>query len=246
LNFKKFFFILLLLLQASQNKFKKNKMSNIVSGTAVLLSAISLAFSGFATYQLFEQQKKFGTIETTLNELKNSNTNSSFTSQQNLQQSNLGTANSNDITNSLPTELEQKPSDITSNNNVTIQPGQFVQFAFKDNAKVEILSFKRIQNPETQKRDVVNLQMRVRLVGECETGCNNYIRSSDTKARNPDTSETYEAVSRERSTGNINLFLLKPGSSVDAYVWMKIPEGVSNVDIFAPNTAAFKNVPITN
>jgi hypothetical protein len=231
-----------------QNKFKKNKMSNIVSGTAVLLSTISLAFSGFTTYQLFEQQKKFGAIETTLSELKNSNTNSNFTSQQNSQQSNSGTVNSNGITNSLPTELEPKPSDVTiSNNNVAIQPGQFVQFAFKDNAKVEILSFQRIQNPETQKRDVVNLQMRVRLVGECEvTNCNNYISLNDTKARNPDTSETYDAVGRKRSTGYVNLYQLKPGSSVDAYVWMKIPEGVSTVDIFVPNTAAFKNVPITN
>jgi hypothetical protein len=33
---------------------------------------------------------------------------------------------------------------------------------------------------------------------------------------------------------------------VDAYVWMKIPEGVNTVDIFVPNTAAFKNVPIAN
>lgn len=222
-------------------------MSNIVSGTAVLLSAISLAFSGFTTYQLFEQQKKIGAIETTLSELKNSNTNPTSTSQKNSQESDSGIVNSNGTATSLPTEFSQKSSDATtSNNNVGIQPGQFVQFAFKDNAKVEIMSLKRIQHPETQTRDVVNLQMRVRLIGECGLSCNNYISPSDTKARNPDTSETYESVGRERATGNVNLFMIKPGSSVDAYVWMKIPEGVTAVDIFVPNTASFKNVPITN
>ncbi len=219
-------------------------MNNFLSGTAVLLSAISLAFSGFTTYQLFEQQKKFGTLESTLSELKNSNSNLAATVEQKVQDSGALGQNNNSTLNNSSTESTQPAPDATaSNNSVAIQPEQLVQFAYKDKAKVEILSLKRIKDPETQTRDVVNLQMRFRPIREC-SGC--YISPKRTTARNPDTSETYESVGSERATYGVALSNIKPGSSVDAYVWMKIPEGVNAVDIFVPDTAAFKNVPIAN
>jgi hypothetical protein len=222
-------------------------MNNFLSGTAVLLSVISLAFSGFTTYQLFEQQKKFSGIETTLSELKNSNSNFAATSETNVRSAGAIGENSSSTSTNPSTESTQPAPDTTaSNNSVAIQPEQFVQFAFKNKAKVEILSLKRIKDPETQTRDVVNLQMRVRLVGECELSCSDYIYTPQTKARNPETSETYEAYGNKQATGTVALNQMKRGSSVDAYVWMKIPEGVNTVDIFVPNTAAFKNVPITN
>ncbi|MGL5871429.1 MAG: hypothetical protein ACRC2R_03505 [Xenococcaceae cyanobacterium] len=222
-------------------------MNNFLSGTAVFLSAISLAFSGFTTYQLFEQQKKFGAIETTLSELKNSNSNLAATSEPNVRSTGAIEQNNNSTLNNRSTESTQPTPDATdSNHSVAIQPEQFVQFAFKDKAKVEILSLKRIKDPETQTRDVVNLQMRVRLIGECDLSCGDNIYIPQTKARNPETSEAYEAFDYKRSTGTVGLYQMKRGSSVDAYVWMKIPEGVSAVDIFVPNTAAFKNVPINN
>ena len=46
-------------------------MSNFLSGTAVVLSTISLAFSGFTTYQLFEQQKKISSFENTISNVEN-------------------------------------------------------------------------------------------------------------------------------------------------------------------------------
>jgi hypothetical protein len=35
-------------------------------------------------------------------------------------------------------------------------------------------------------------------------------------------------------------------ASSDAYVWLRIPEGVTAIDLFIPDTGAFKNVPIEN
>ncbi len=72
------------------------------------------------------------------------------------------------------------------------------------------------------------------------------LRVSATTARNPETSETYKAVSFDRSTGGVSLFLMRAGSSADAYVWLRVPEGVNTIDIFIPDTAAFKNIPISN
>jgi hypothetical protein len=42
------------------------------------------------------------------------------------------------------------------------------------------------------------------------------------------------------------LYDIEPGSSVDGYVWLRIPEGVKMIDLFVPNTAGFKNVPVPN
>jgi hypothetical protein len=43
-----------------------------------------------------------------------------------------------------------------------IQPGHFVQNALGNKAQVELLSVKRIQDPELKTRDVVNVQLRIR------------------------------------------------------------------------------------
>ncbi|MBD2121911.1 hypothetical protein [Trichocoleus sp. FACHB-262] len=64
---------------------------------------------------------------------------------------NLGTA--------APANLVASP---TSSPNPQIQPGQFVQPALDTKAKVELLTVKRIKEPETGNRDVVNVQMHVR------------------------------------------------------------------------------------
>nr|WP_201280417.1 hypothetical protein [Hassalia byssoidea] len=127
----------------------------------------------------------------------------------------------------------------------TFTPGQFVQPAFGNKAKVELLSVKRIKDPESGNRDVVNVQMRVRRVID-RVGGGDIISIGSTTARNPDTSETYKAVAYDRSTGSVSLFELRTNSSADAYVWLRVPEGVNNLDIFVPDTAAFQNVPISN
>lgn len=97
-------------------------------------------------------------------------------------------------------------------------------------------------------QDIVNIQTRIRVLRPEKAVGSDAIYMGGTTARNPSTSETYEAVSEE-STGSVSLFTmgrLNKQPSADAYVWLRIPEGVNTVDIYVPDTEAFKNVPISS
>ncbi|HCF29977.1 MAG TPA: hypothetical protein DEV81_22875 [Cyanobacteria bacterium UBA11049] len=137
-------------------------------------------------------------------------------------------------------------SPVASSSSV-IQPGQFVQNALGTKAQVELLSVKRLEDPKVASRDVVNVQMRIHRITVENPSFNDTISVGSTTARNPDTSETYKPVgSIEGSSSSISLARILPSSSVDAYVWLKVPKEVNNLDIYIPETAAFKNVPIAN
>lgn len=150
-------------------------------------------------------------------------------------------------------ETVKAPSSNTSNpappvilSSPEITPGQFVQAAFGKEAQVELLSVKRIQNSESGQRDVVNVQMRIRRLAPDDVYGDNSINVAATTARNPETSQTFEAVGLDRSTGPVSLSSMRKGASADAYVWLKIPEGVNTIDLFVPDTKAFTTVPISN
>ncbi|MBW4615151.1 MAG: hypothetical protein KME21_18140 [Desmonostoc vinosum HA7617-LM4] len=197
-------------------------MNTFLSGMAVLLSTLALACGGYAAYEVFTLRQMLNTTNTV------SNTPTQASS---------------------PVAVTASPSPATTpvtTNTSEIQPGKFVQPAFSNKAEVELLSVKRIKDPETNNRDVINVQMRVRRLTTDSVGGGSAISIASTTARNPETSETYKGVAFERSTGSVALYQLRPNSSADAYVWVRVPEGVSNLDIFVPDTAAFKNVPISN
>lgn len=205
-------------------------MNTFLSGVAVLLSTLALMCSGYAAYQVF-------TLQQTLNSSKTATNIAPIA-----------------IPSSAPT-LETPtaaiaPSPVTTPATTatasTFTPGQFVQPAFGNKAKVELLSLKRIKDPGTGNRDVVNLRLRVRRVAADGVVDSDIISIGSTTARNPDTSETYKAVALDRSTGSVSLFQVRANSSADAYVWLRVPEAVNNLDIFVPDTAAFQNVPISN
>jgi len=193
---------------------------------AVLLSTLALGCSGYVAYEVF-------TLRETLNATK-----------------------TNTLSNSTPTQVPS-PTTTTSSQEPTaspspatattsaIQPGQFVQPAFGKKAEVELLSAKRIKDPQTGNRDVINVQMRIRRLATDGVVGSDIISISSTTARNPDTSETYKGVALDRSTGSVSLFQVRPQASADAYIWLRVPDGVNNLDIFVPDTAAFKNVPIS-
>lgn len=139
------------------------------------------------------------------------------------------------------------PSAQAPSENIGIQPGQYVQPALGTKGQVELLSVKRIEDPETKARNVVNVQMRIRRIEADRVSGSDIISVGSTTARNPETSETYQAVNViERSTSAVSLFLMRPGSSADAYLWLRVPEGVNTMNIYVPDTQAFKNVPISN
>ncbi|NJM70947.1 MAG: hypothetical protein HC862_12365 [Scytonema sp. RU_4_4] len=215
-------------------------MSTFLSSVAVLLSTLALLCSGYTAYQVF-------TLQQTLNVANAGNTTATTSTQKT---SDVETSTTPNITpdpvetpaSSSPTTPAQSPVATGA----AIKPGQFVQPSFGKKAEVELLSVKRIKDPETGNRDVVNVQMRIRRLATDGIDSTESVRIYNTTARNPDTSETYKGVDVKRSTGSVNLFDLRPKASADAYVWLRIPEGVNSIDIFLPDTAAFKNVPVSN
>ena len=172
--------------------------------------------SSFAAYQVFNLQQKATT--SALNPLYN----------------NL----SNGVNSSLPVgSPESKTVDDSG-----VQFGQFVQYAFRNKAHVELLKVNRIKG-----RDVVNVQFRVRLLTPVKTtDGTDIINPIGTTARNPETSETYVAVPKQ-ATESVALFSMSVNKqkTVDGYVWLKVPEGVNTLNIYIPNTSAFQNVPVS-
>lgn len=221
-------------------------MSTFLSSVAVLLSVIALAGAGFALSQTLQLQQSFHKLTASMQ-----NSPVAFEPPRSPQ------------SDHSPTVPMTEP---TQQANTEIQPGQFVQYAFKDKAQVELLSVKRIQNPDHGQRNVVNIQMWVRNLGGSGV---NVIVPDQTIARNPETNERYESYDRvvdkagreqartdgteidrsgkiDRATGAISLGLVKAGSSVDGYVWLLIPEGVQTIDLMIPETATFLTAPISD
>jgi hypothetical protein len=121
----------------------------------------------------------------------------------------------------------------------SIAPGEFVGQSLGNRAQMELLSVKRIaQNP-----DEVKVQMRIDVLDDMNGG--EMLDVSQTSARHPITYHIYPAVDPQtRSSGLIPLLHMRKGQSVDAYVVLKVPQEVSNIDIFVDETSAFKNVPV--
>jgi hypothetical protein len=201
-----------------------NGVSTFLSGVAVLLSTLALGCSGYVAYEVFMLRQTLNTISTASNTIPTQ-------------------VPSPTATTSPQATVSPSPASATTS---AINPGQFVQPAFGKKAEVELLSAKRIKDPETGNRDVVNLQMRIRRLATDGVVGSDIISVASTTARNPDTSVTYKGVALNRSTGSVSLFQVRPQASADAYIWLRVPDGINNLDIFVPDTAAFKNVPISS
>lgn len=134
------------------------------------------------------------------------------------------------------------PSDANSE---IIQPGQLVQPAFSSKGKVELVSVRRTQNPQSGKPDVVNVQFLIhRLAAEVEG--NDNISAENVRARNPKTSATYLPLNPTVDFTKV-MFLdeVPPGGSMGAYVLWRVPAGVDTLDINIPKAKTFKDVPVS-
>ncbi|MEH2056730.1 MAG: hypothetical protein V7K97_11370 [Nostoc sp.] len=198
-------------------------MSTFLSGVAVLLSTLALGCSGYVAYEVLTLRQTINATSTASNTIPTQ-------------------VPSPTATTSPQATASPSPASTTTS---AINPGQFVQPAFGKKAEVELLSAKRIKDPETGNRDVVNVQMRIRRLATDGVVGSDIISVASTTARNPDTSVTYKGVALNRSTGSVSLFQVRPQASADAYTWLRVPDGINNLDIFVPDTAAFKNVPIS-
>ena len=130
--------------------------------------------------------------------------------------------------------------------NSGIQEGQLVNDGFEGAAKVEILKVKRIQNPETGKRDLVAVSLRLKRIQEKPryTLPNlYYYQLGWATIMNIDTFEEYYTI-QGKYTDWINFTKLPLDAWADAYFWSQVPEEIEVVDIMIPYTEIFRNVPI--
>lgn len=132
------------------------------------------------------------------------------------------------------------------NNNNGFKPGEFAQLAYGSQARVELISVQRVPDPKSGEPDIVSVQMRISRLEEkiVET---NVIKLSETTASNSVSEQTYKpANSLENVPLPVALKDIPQNSSIDTYVWLKVPKGVYAIDIFVPETGTFKNVPIAH
>ncbi|MFB2878914.1 hypothetical protein [Floridanema aerugineum] len=133
-----------------------------------------------------------------------------------------------------------------NNNNNEFKPGEFAQLAYGSKARVELISVQRVPDPKSGEPNIVSVQMRISRLDE-KVVDTNVIKVSDTTANNSVSQQTYKPVnSLENVPLPVALKDIPQNSSVDTYVWLNVPKGVYSIDIFVPETGAFKNVPIAN
>lgn len=160
------------------------------------------------------------------------------------------TANKPETSSSLNIPLADKAAptlqedNIVSENNARLKPGEFAQLAYGSKARVELISVQRIPDPKSGVPDIVTVQMRVSRLDE-KVAETNIIKISETTASNSVSAQTYKPVnSLENVPLPVTLKDIPQNSSIDTYVWLKVPKGVYAIDIYVPETGAFKNVPI--
>lgn len=206
-------------------------MNNFLSGSAFTLSLLALALSGFAVFKVttledpVSNQVSVSAPSETLPEASTESPSSL-----------LETASSElDDGEIPPPEAEQSLT--------PIQPGQFVLQAYNNQVTVELVSLKRRKSNEGLPVDTVILEFRLRRDLE-DLADNSYIVMWQTKARNPENREEYTYVSK-KVTKNVYLKNLPVGAWADAYVWLKVPQEVNQVDVVMPEgNPIFRGVPI--
>jgi hypothetical protein len=119
-----------------------------------------------------------------------------------------------------------------------------VQKAFGNQAQVQLVSVQRVVNPQTGKGDFVNVQLRIRRLGD-EVSARNAINLGRITAKNPVSDTVYNAVESPGSTSAISLNSIPKGESVNANIALKVPPGVQVVDIYVPETGTFEQVQIS-
>ncbi len=207
-------------------------MNNFLSGITITLSTVALALSGWTAYQLSQLENSITQQQNSLSEQQETITKLSQEIEENQ------TKLSSQISQPIQSEI------ITNNQLSTgIQPGQFVQQAYDNKVKLELLSVKRIQNPKSEEKDVVVVQLRVRRI--VPTGKVDSMSLNLAKARNPETSEVYRTV-RGKSTTFTTINSLPDDSWANAYFWLEVPEEIDVIDIIIPETAIIEKVPISS
>lgn len=219
-----------------------------LSAIALLLSSLALLGTGLTLFQVSQLRQELSQVKDKIDSLTAANSNNQVQAPLNAQTNDGTSATYSAVppdtippVNSVPPTVDPAPTSPAPTINAAIQPGQFIQPAFKSKGQIELLRVNRVKGQP----DVVNVQVRVRLLRPQTAIGSDAIYMGGTTARNVETSETYKAVDGE-STGSVSLYSMKiqNQTSADAYVFLQVPREVSSVDIYIPSTQAFQNVPI--
>lgn len=189
--------------------------SNALSSFALLFSLLALGLSGFSLYQVFNSQRPADVAANPASQAK-----------------------------AKPTAPEEPTAALATT--LTSKPGSLVQPALEGKAEVTILGLERIQDPDQGTNDVVNVKLRLRRLAE-NVSAFDFVNVGGAIARQPGGSEvlTYDPVDPvNHSTGPISLEGIRKGASVDAYVWLRVPEGINKVDLYLPDTEPFQAIAI--
>ncbi len=184
---------------------------DVASGLALILSVIAFFFSGFAVIQAANFRREQAPSQT-------------------------GSGGGGFPALSLPS----LPAFLDPNRSTRIEPGQFVNAAYRGGGKVEIVSVYRGADVDT-----VNVRLKLQRVSDRIDG-NGDINLFAVKAINTRTNLTYP-VRTARTPGNepISLYQLRPGQSTQATITLNVPSDLQRIDLTVPETDVFRNVPIT-
>jgi hypothetical protein len=199
-------------------------MNNFLSGIAVVFSFLAFVLSGFSAYQSFSLQQKISSLENTASVSANPPNTANETTPANVPL--VATPNSPNASDSA------------------IQPSQFISPIATGVGEVELASVKRVQNPDTQKRDLVMVKMNVRRLDASDDPKKQWsFSTTDATVSNPETLDKYTILD---GTGVIILSDDPVGTRSGAYMKIQVPETVSAIDIYINYVEAFKNIPIEN
>jgi len=127
-----------------------------------------------------------------------------------------------------------------------VEPGRFLQPTLDQAGEVELLSAKRVGNPTEQsgRSNLATIQLRIRRLDRPTTGLTE-IDLPKTIALNTRTNERYTAVdTKTLGDESITLANLRPGTTVNASVTLRVPQNLDRIDLDIPNVRVFRNVPL--
>lgn len=119
-----------------------------------------------------------------------------------------------------------------------VKPGLFVQPTQDKSGEVELLSATRASDKSA------TIQLRVRRLDRPTSGMS-LIDFPKTMALNTRTNERYAVLDYRTSKEFLTMSELRPGSSVNASVTVRVPQDLDRIDLDIPNVRVFRNVPIS-
>ncbi|MEM7762009.1 MAG: hypothetical protein AAF298_28420 [Cyanobacteria bacterium P01_A01_bin.40] len=229
-------------------------MKNILAILAIAISGASLFVNGYLFSQISNLKQTIDSLKENSAEVKQdvakletslTKTNQELVTQATIlentaQQSRISTTAESASSSANVNQVQDNNQEVASRK---IEPGEFVSTGYENQVEFELLSAKRITNPKTNQKDVVNVRLRVRRIVPKVN--NALIAFSQAKGRDPETSEDYRTITNKTTTYT-SANNLPENAWANAYFWLKVPENVEIIDIAIPKTAMFKEVPIAN